>query len=161
MKAITGCYRTSNGSHGDRNGLTTIMATTSNQDTTSDHTNADPIGKTPTAWMAGQCHANENSPKSAPNQPRKYTTTIPTNDGGHWNNRAIHPPSMVDTKSGNQDRRHKRQGQRPTLRNAKREIDGRNYIHRRIWYKEQDRRSHIWCNKKWNKTSASRKRYPV
>jgi hypothetical protein len=40
--------------------------------------------------MAGQCHENKNSPKSAPNQPRKYTTTIPTNDGEHRNNRVIH-----------------------------------------------------------------------
>src|SRR5271167_4014256 len=105
----------SNGSYGDRNGLTTIMATTTNQDATSDHTNADPIEKTPTARMAGQCHENENSPKSAPNQPRKYTTTIPTDDGEHRNNRAIHPPPMVDVKSGNQDRHHKRQDQRSIL----------------------------------------------
>src|SRR5204862_6637939 len=110
--------------------------TITNQDTTSDHTNADLIEKTPTARMAGQRHANENSPKPAPNQPRKYTTTIPTNDGEHRNNRAIHSPPMVDAKSGNQDRHHKRQGQRSILRNAKREIDGRKYIHRRIWDKK-------------------------
>ena len=57
----------SNGSYGDRNGLTTIMVTITNQDTTSDHANADSIEKTFTARMAGQCHENENDPKSISN----------------------------------------------------------------------------------------------
>ncbi len=119
------------------------MAMTTNQNTTSDHMNADPIEKTSPARMAGQRHENENSPKPTPNQSQKYTTTIPTNDREHRNNQAIHPPPMVDAKSGNQDQCHKRQGQRSILRNAKQEIDGHNYIHRWIWYKEQDRCSHI------------------
>ena len=106
------------------------MTTTINQDATSDHTNADPIEKTPTARMTRQGHENKNSPKSAPNQPRKYTTTIPTNDGEYRNNRAIHPPPMMDAKSENQDRHHERQDQRSILQNTKREIDNRNYIHR-------------------------------
>ena len=50
MKAITGCYKTTATAAMEiENGLTTIMATTTNQDTTSDHMNADPIEKTPTA----------------------------------------------------------------------------------------------------------------
>src|SRR5437762_11993766 len=103
------------------------MATIANQGTTRDHTNADSLEKTSIARMAGQCHENENSPIPTPIQSRKYIPTIPTNDGEHRNNRTIYSAPMEDANSGNQDTYHKRQGQKPTLRDAETgEIDGRN-----------------------------------
>ena len=103
-----------------------------NQDATSDHTNADLIEKALIARVTSQCHKNENSSKSASNQSRKCITTIPTNDEEHRNNRVIHSVVMMDAKNGNQDRYHKRQGQRSILQDITRKLDGRNYIHKQI-----------------------------
>ena len=74
-----------------------------NQDTISDHMNADLIRKTLIARRIDQNHENKNNPKFTSNQFRKYTITIPTNNRKHRNNRVIHSPFMIDIKSENQD----------------------------------------------------------
>jgi hypothetical protein len=90
------------------------MATTANQDTTSDHTNADSLKKHPLQeWLA---NAMRTGTAQNPNQSNfeNILQQFPQMTE-HRNNRAIYPAPTVDTKSGSQDQHHKRQGQKLIL----------------------------------------------